>query len=403
LQHKQVSQAGAAVAPLWRPRAALAIVVLHFSLFGFLSGVKGVIWADLLAALALGEGRFGSAQLVSPLVATFVLLRYTPLTARFGPKRLTLVGLAIAAIALVVLARVTSAWGFLGSLALLGVGTSLLDGAMNQTAIDWEQATGRRMMNFIHACFSSGGVLGALGAGLGLGAGLSYPQELQLLALVYALAALATWWTRYPPAEAATDTAQTGAWRPILRNPTLRALVAICGLSIVFESVVFIWSVIYVRNDLGAPVVVGSAAFALFNGAMFVGRLFNGPIVALRGARASLIVSGGLLIAGTALLVSTLNVWLAIGAMLVLGIAIAGIFPTVVAAAGAVLPGQSGALTGVIMIVTYVCFTAPPPVIGWVAEWTSLRIALSLMGLCGVAILWLAWRLDPAEVEQARS
>jgi len=35
---------------------------------------------------------------------------------------------------------------------------------------------------------------------------------------------------------------------------TLRALVAICGLSIVFESVVFIWSVIYVRNDLGAPV-----------------------------------------------------------------------------------------------------------------------------------------------------
>lgn len=375
--------------------------MLHFILFGFLSGLKGVIWADLLVALRLGEGPFGSAQLISPLVALLVLTRYTPLARRFGPKLLTTLGIGIAAVALVILARAASAWGFLASLALLGLGTSLLDGAMNQTAIDWEHATGRRMMNFIHACFSIGAVLGAFGAGIGLGGGWSYGQLLLALAVVYGLALALTLAVRYPPAEQVSDD-QSGAWLPILRNPTLRALVAICGLSIVFESVVFIWSVIYVRNDLGAPVIIGSAAFAVFNGAMFAGRMLNGPIVAFRGARFSLLVSGALLILGTLLLVSTTSVALAIASMLVLGIGVAGIFPTVVTAAGAVLPGQSGALTGVIMIVTYACFTVPPPIIGWVAQWTTLRIALSLMSLCGVGIVWLAWGLDPAKVGQAR-
>ncbi len=65
---------------------------------------------------------------------------------------------------------------------------------------------------------------------------------------------------------------------------------------------------------------------------------------------------------------TTDNVGLAIGALLVLGLAVAGIFPTVVGEAGALVPGKSRALTGVLMTTTYVCFLLAPPVIGWLAE-----------------------------------
>lgn len=393
----ETNQTGQAVVAIprtsWRPAAVLSVVVLHFSLFGCLTGVKGVLWVEFLTALQIGEGRFGTAQFVSPLVSTLVLLRYAPLAAWLGPKALTIIGLALATVALIVLAWSTSVWSFLASLALLGAGTSTLDGAMNQAAIDWEAVTERRLMNFIHACFSGGAVLGALAAGAGLNGGWRYTQVLIVLAIVFAITALLTLAVRYPPRTTTTD-ATPSAWSPIVRTPALRALMLIIGLSIVVESIVFLWSVIYVRTELHAPVVLGSVAFAMFNSAMFAGRLMNGPIVAARGVRASLLISGLGLILGTVVLMTTRNVALAIGALVVLGVAIAGIFPTVVAAASAVLPGASASLTGALMTITYVCFMLAPPVVGWVAEWSSLRLALALVGLCGLGIVGSAWTLD---------
>jgi MFS family permease len=100
-----------------------------------------VLWAELLTALHLSEGTFGTAQLVSPLMATLVLVRYAALVGRVPPKVLAVLGLSLAGGALVLLAWITTLWGLLGSLALLGTGTGLLDGAMSQAAIDWERAT----------------------------------------------------------------------------------------------------------------------------------------------------------------------------------------------------------------------------------------------------------------------
>lgn len=387
----------------WRPAPALAIVILHFLLFGCLSGVKGVIWAELLAVLRVGEGPFGTAQLTSTFVATLILLRYAPLARRIGPKLLTVIGLTLPTVALLILTQITTLWGFVASLAVMGAGTSLLDGAMNQTAIDWEHATHRPVMNFIHACFSGGAVLGALSAGTSLGAGWSYGQVLVAVALIYSVSAALTLTIRFPPITEPASTSERGAWRPILHNRTLRALMLICGLSIVVESVIFLWSVIYIRTELAAPVVLGSVAFAVFNGAMFVGRLLNGPLVALRGPRASLLLSGVGLIIGAIMLVTTRNVNVAIAALLLLGLAIAGIFPTVVAAAGAVLPGQSSALTGALMVMTYLCFMLAPPVIGWIAQWTSLRVAFVLVGLCGFGTLYYAWSLPRHPAPQSSS
>ena len=357
------------------------------------NGGKGVLWVELLAVLQVSEGPFGTAQLTSTFVSTTILLRYAPLAAWLSPKLLTVIGLVLAAVAVVILSRTSTLWGFVASLALLGAGTGLLDGAMNQTAIDWEHATRRPVMNFIHACFSGGAVLGALGAGAGLGMGWNYGQVLIAVALIYGISAALTLTVRFPPVNVPEKAVETGAWRPIVRDPTLRALMLICGLRIIVESVIFLWVVIYIRTELVAPVVFGSVAFAVFNGAMFVGRLVNGLIVAWWGARISLLLSGVGLILGTVMLVTTSNVAIAIGALLLLGLAVAGVFPTVVTAAGVVLAGQSGALTGALMTMAYVCFMLAPPVIGWVAEWSSLRMAFTLVGLCGGATVYYAWRL----------
>jgi len=248
-------------------------------------------------------------------------------------------------------------------------------------------------MNVLHSGFSAGAVLGALGAGAGLGLGWSFQHVLVAQALLCLCVLATSLPLRYPPTVHMEATTEEGGWRTVLSHVGVRVLVLICLLSVVVESVVFLWSVIYLRTALGASALVGGAGFALFNAAMFTGRTLNAPLVGRYGARVSLQLSGVILAIGALLLMATDAIALAITALALLGLGVAGVFPTVVSAAGDVLPGKSGILTGVIMTSAYLAFLLTPPVVGWVAELASLRAAMAIVLACGSGIVVLASRL----------
>jgi fucose permease len=190
--------------------------------------------------------------------------------------------------------------------------------------------------------------------------------------------------------------AASNAIRYLFSQRALLMLALIIGFSILVESIAGVWSVIYLREELGAAAVIGGATFALFNITMFVGRLLNAPLVARKGPMFSLMLSGGGLILSTLILVATGYVSLAVVGFGLMGLAVAGIFPTVMSAAAKLAPGNSGAVTGAMMVFVYVGFMVGPPLIGWIAELTSLQTSLLVVGLCGLGTLWLTRQL-PAE------
>jgi MFS family permease len=148
-----------------------------------------------------------------------------------------------------------------------------------------------------------------------------------------------------------------------------------------------LWSVIYL-SELGAGAVAGGAAFALANAVMLAGRVLNAPLVARYGARASLLLSGaGLLLAAGLLLLP--GVPLAVTGFALTGLAVAGMVPTTLSAAGRLAPGHSGAVSGGLMAAVYLAFTVTPPLVGWLAERASLQAALLVVGLSGAGILGL--------------
>jgi fucose permease len=372
------------------------LLLAHFVVFGCIVGVRGVIWTDVLKMLDIGEGRFGSAQLLPFLVSTMLLVQYARIAAWAPSKAIALTGLGLAGVATLALASVTSFWWFLGCLLILGAGTGSLDGALTQASLDWEQAARRRRMNVLHSGFSAGAVFGALGAGAGLGLGWSFRQVLVAQALLCLVVLVMSLPLKYPPTVELEATTEEGGWRTVLGRGSVRALVLICLLSVVVESVIFLWSVIYLRTALGASALLGGAGFALFNAAMFIGRTLNASLVASYGARSSLQLSGVILVLGALLLMATEAISIAMAALALLGLGVAGVFPTVVSATGDVLPGQSGILTGVIMTSAYLAFLLTPPVVGWVAELASLRAAMAIVLVCGAGIVLLASRLARA-------
>ncbi len=396
--------AGAQLAPdatAWRPQVALALIMGYFVLFGLTIGSQGVLWAEMIQALRISDGAFGSAQLLPPLVAVGLLLLGGPLTAMFGKKRLVLAGLVILGASSLALAAAGELWGFVGALALAGLGFGAVEMAMNSATLDWEQQTGRTVMNLMHAGFSGGAVVGALATGVLLEASLGYGQILWLHAGLCLLALLLTLPVRYPPAAPVHTTQNDpgAAVRLLTRQRLLLALAVVSMFGVVGESVANTWSVIHLR-DLGAAAFIGGAAYALFNGTMFVGRLANAPFVARAGARVSLIVSGALVVLSGALLMIPGNLPVAITAFALAGLGVAGVVPTALSAASRCAPGSSGAVTGAVMAMTYLSFVICAPLVGWLAELASLQFALLTVAASGLGILVLARSLRHSAEQQ---
>ncbi|HNP70420.1 MAG TPA: MFS transporter [Kouleothrix sp.] len=380
----------------WQPRAVFALLFGYLALFGVLIGGQGVLWAEIIGALQLSKSMFGLVQLASPILSVVLLVAGAQLAHWLGKKSLAIVGLALLAVSQLALAEAGGLALLLGALLLSGAGNALLETAANSATLDWEHATGRSVMNLMHAGFSAGAVLGAFAAGLLLGQGWRYPAVLTLLALLCMLLLLISLPVRFPPAESG-DGAGLGpadTLRLLLGMPVMLALAVVCVLGVIGESVSNLWSVIYLHG-LGADALLGGATFALFNGAMFAGRLANSWVVARWGARASLLASGlGLVLANVLLLPGILA--LAIAGFALMGLSVAGIVPTVLTAGARLAPGRSAAVAGGIMALAYTGFVICPPITGLVADLVSLRAALLIVGASGIAILVLACRLPPS-------
>ena len=378
-----------------RPNASFFLVLSYFMLFGILLGAQGVIWPEVLAALGVSKGIFGTAQLLSPAVAIVFLLLGGFWTQRLGLRRLVLPSLILLSLSCDFLAGARIMIFFLGALALGGMGNGLMETAMNAAALDWEQANGRRVMNFMHAGFSAGAITGALSAGTALSHGWDFKTVCVALIVPCALVYVATLVTRLPPAPRHNhDPHPLSTLKLITSDRDLRRLALLGVLGVIGESVAFVWAVIYLQQ-LGAPPILSAASFALFNAAMLCGRLVNAPILARRGFRFSMAISGTILILASILLLVTTSLAMVTAGFILLGLGVAGVVPTVLSRGSDLAPGMSGAVSGGIMAAAYIGFIVCPPAIGWVAQATSLRTAMGSVGISGALVLVLVMRDKP--------
>jgi MFS family permease len=149
------------------------------------------------------------------------------------------------------------------------------------------------------------------------------------------------------------------------------------------------WSALYLRENLETSPGVAALGFAAFSAAMLAGRFTNDALVARYGPERIVRAGGLIACVGLALglLVNTpLAVMLGFGTV---GLGLSSVFPLGFSAA-ADRPGISrGRAVAAIATMGYTGFLAGPPLLGWVAEATSLRLALGIVALLAGAIVVL--------------
>ena len=239
-------------------------------------------------------------------------------------------------------------------------------------------------MSSLHAGWSFGGLAGAaLVAGAG-GLGID-PRAEALIATGLLLAMLALCLRRIGEGSATAD-APSGFVRP---TRGVVVLAVLCMIIMVTEGAMADWGGLYLTRDLGTSTSVAALAFASFSGGMTVARVFGDWLNHKLGA--AWLMQGGTALAGLALggMLLLAEPGLAIAGFFLVGIGVANGVPLIFSAAGHAEGRESGPNIAAVSSMGSLGFLAGPPFIGFLAEATSLPLALSTLciGLAFVTIV----------------
>jgi MFS family permease len=364
-------------------RAARWAVLAAFVLSGTYFGA----WATRLPAirerLGLSDGELGLALGGVALGAIVAMPVAGAVAARIGSRRATRVAIVLASIAVACVALAPSFPALLALTILFGVGTGALDVSMNAHGVAVERRFGRPILSRFHAGFSAGGLAGGALGGLAAAAGVDERVQLAAVAALGGGVTLA-WSRRFLPAHADAG----GTAEPLFVRPPrkLWALGALAFSGLLVEGACGDWSAVYLRDELGASPGLAAAGFTAFSLAMVVGRTSGDRLVEALGAVTLVRTGGGVAAAGFAVALLVATPAAGVAGFACLGLGVACIVPLVFRAAGDVAGIAPGVALGAVASMGYLGLMTGPPLVGGVAELTSLPEALWLLvGLAGVA------------------
>lgn len=352
---------------------------------GFIFATWGVHVPTVKLHYQLDESRLGLAMLAAGVGALLGLLRASSWIGRYGPRPVAGLCGVFYALLLMGLIAMPGYAGLLGLLLLFGIVTSVFDVAINTEAARLELQGGRPLMSGMHGMFSLGGMVGAISGGAALGAGVVAQQHLLWVAMTMALAIALSAVRMLPRPAAMANNGSAGTGFRLPRG-ALAILGLLAALGLIAEGAIYDWSVLYMQQELGSPQKQAALAYASFSAAMAATR-FTGDALRLRVTPAVLLRASALLAAAAMTLVLLADSpWLALLGFAGVGAGFANVVPLLFSAAARV-PGVAPA-RGIAAVsgVAYLGFMAGPPVIGFLAQLSSLTTALYVVVAFALAL-----------------
>jgi MFS family permease len=378
-------------------RARVAVAALFLT--------NGALFANLLprypeikADLALSNAAYGIAIAAFSAGALVAGLAAAPLIRRFSSAGVAVASSVGIAAFVFIASLAPSAVVLAAALFVAGASDAVTDVAQNAQALRVQRNYGRSIINSSHAVWSVGAVLGG---GMGAAAiALHIPRttHLAISAAVFSAVVMTAYsfLLRGPDDDDHPSTRTEGRARPRFGlYATLAALVLIAIAGAIVEDAGSSWATLYLRDSMGAPAALAAFGYIAMVGFQFVGRLMGDRLVDRFGERAVARAGGFIAAAGMGTALAFPTVPGTIAGFAAAGFGVATLVPAAMHGADQ-LPGlrPGTGLTAVAWLMR-VGFVSSPPVVGLIADATSLRVGLLVVPFAGVAVMLLAVALSP--------
>jgi len=364
-------------------RRSLIATGAGFVVLGLFWGAWAAVLPSVQRATGASNGALGLALLfVSVGSIPAMLVVAGPAVDRYGPRAVA-AGAAAFAAAILLPGLATSVPGLAAALVATGAASGVLDVGINARAARLEDELGRRLMPAMHGLYSVGVLVGAVGAGLGRSAGAGREWILTGVAVAVAVAGIGL-----ASDEPATPTG-TRVRRPQLQRALL-ALGVLAAAGFVVEGGIEGWSALFLERQLDARPDVSGLGPGFFGGAMAAGR-FAGQAARL-GDRHLLAGGGAVACAGCLIVAAAPVPAVALAGFVLAGLGVSATAPVTFGLAGR---GRRDAASAVATVTTvgYVGLLAGPPLVGGIAQATSLRVSLGVLAGVAAAVAAAATRL----------
>ena len=360
------------------------------SLF-FLHGLCFSSWGARIPAIqemhALSEAELGSVLLSLPVGSILSMPLAAGLVSRFGSRNILILAIILYSSLLMTLGLASSVVGLMSSLVIFGLASNMVNVSLNTQAVDMEAIYQKPIMASLHGLWSAAGFVAAAVGALMIGANVEPYKHFILIFSVVLVGTLLSSKSLLKDVPTARGVAKQGFKLP---DRSILGLGLIAFLSMICEGAMFDWSGIYFKKVVyaeGAWIGAGYVAFmTTMAGTRFVADGFKQRF----GLKNVLRFSGVLIFIG--LMISVLFPYLpsAILGFFLVGSGVSAVVPLVFSEAGKSTKISPSAAIAAVSTIGFLGFLIGPPMIGWIAGASTLRISFTLIAFMGLSIAVLA-------------
>ena len=351
----------------------------------FIAGFGMAAWAPLVPFAKIraniDDGLLGLLLLCLGAGSIVAMPLAGALAARLGCRLVIIFSTGLMCLTLPLLATVSSIPQLVASLLVFGAGIGSLDVAMNIQAVIVERASGQTMMSGFHGLFSLGGIVGAAGITVLLGAGAS-----PLTAVWCVIAGVAVALALSASRLLAYGSKNEGPAFAIPHGIVL-FIGALCFILFLTEGAVLDWSAVFLTSVRGMDASHAGLGYAAFALTMTIGRLTGDRVVRSFGP-VRIVIFGGLCAAGGVALATLISSWqVALLGYALVGVGCSNIVPVLFSSVGRQTIMPENVAIPAITTLGYAGILVGPAAIGFVSHSANLQTAFMILAvlLLGVA------------------
>lgn len=366
---------------------------LAVNIFFFGNGFLYTNWISRLPKLqelySLDYSLTGIVLLIAAIGALIAMPFTGYLIIKNGSKKITILSGLIFCLTIPFIPVFHEIWQLSILFFLMGFSTGTMDVAMNAQAVLVENAYQKPIMSSFHAVFSLGCTLGA-----GSGALFTYLQTpfFYHLGLNTIIVLLAVFWAinnLVPDKILKMSKAEDPSFR--LPDKKLLALGIIAFCCMLGEGAMADWGTNYMKYIVFSEPGFAPLGLASFNLTMMIGRFLGDKGRVLFGDHKLLLINSLIAIIGMVIVLFPVHEISVIIGFAMVGFGLSVIVPIAYSKSGTMEGLSPGVGIAMVTTIGYAGFIIGPPIIGFIADWTTLRIALFFVFGLFLIMGWLSF------------
>lgn len=377
--------------PFRAPRAYRIAI----SSFFFIQGLTFASWAsripDIKNALNLTDAELGGILLSLPIGQFFALALSGYLVTRYGSRIVLITTSVLYPATLLLIGLATGPALLIAALLLTGFFGNIYNIAVNTQAVGIEALYGRSIIASFHGLWSLAGFTGGLIGTFMIAQDLSPFQHYWI---INGLTLLITF--IFVPSTLPRDAAGSKSKPKLFVKPdnVILILGVLAFSCMICEGTMFDWTGVYFDSVVKTSKEFTQLGFVAFMSTMAGGRLVADFLITKLGARRMIQISGAMIFIGVSIMVVFPFFIPSIAGLLIAGFGVSSVVPLTYGLAGQSKTMPAGQALAAVSSLGFLGFLIAPPLIGFISQGYSLRLAFGIIAVMGLVVAFLSRKVQ---------